>query len=180
MTPANLKTILICQFDPETIDIAKDFIQYTMKDHFFSEIHFNLENPKWPQQKEKYSEVLSTLLQNFGSFKGYFYLYMPFVSKFPKCQQILEILKQNPLFQVICVSKPLGEVFNEYIPTYIGAFPVYQDGISFNQIRVSLSNVSIYDEQNDSAVSDFSGVGYGFIKNEDFLNLEKKICTNHI
>lgn len=40
---SGLTLALVVQFNPEITDIAKDFIEYSLKDHPFSEIHFNLE-----------------------------------------------------------------------------------------------------------------------------------------
>ena len=60
---AGLTTVLICQFDSETTNFAKYLIEITIKDHLFSEIHFNLEFSSSTHEKEKYEEVLSSLLQ---------------------------------------------------------------------------------------------------------------------
>lgn len=78
MAASGLTLVLIIEASYSRPSLAHDFILYALKDNPFAEIHFNLKIPDNSKDKKEYDTILNSIIQNYESFSGYFYLYSPF------------------------------------------------------------------------------------------------------
>ena len=110
-------------------------------------------------------------------FKGYFYLYSPFVDENSKFYDNFKQLKKRPHFYTFLYSHDLKKTLKKIQFKETQSFSYCKTGFQKYQIRIRLSNFPLYDSDKDEKgfiPSDISGLKSCYINSADFFNWENK------
>lgn len=168
----------------------KDLFFQILHENKFSEVHYNLcsENEKY-NVESFYKDFSEKYKSSFESFEGYFYFYANFInSKSEDEKSIYKMFKHIPRVKIISFT---GSVYEGFLNDKLtikktDEFIYCKNGFDYNYLRIMLSNVPLFDSDNDlvsfipSATSD---IGIGYILSENFLNWNKnrvKILFNDV
>ncbi|KAK8852979.1 hypothetical protein M9Y10_017976 [Tritrichomonas musculus] len=175
MEAAGYKLVL-CVYE---LGKSKKTLFRLIRDNQFSEIHYNTSN-------DIYSNCLNIFLNdfkkkdyklNFKKMKTYFYFYVKMDNIISDNQKlVLQELKKMPHVKVTLYSGDLSHCFENFSLVATKPFAYCKNGFDSKYIRVLLSNIPLYDTENDNesfTPSKISGLGVCYIEQENFLNWKK-------
>ena len=157
-------TLVLCVLDHDAENL--EFYKQLIAENNFSEIHINCNNFFQKHLQNNYN------FDEFKQYKGYFYLYTHFIDrKNAKLHSIQKKFKQ--LLRVNIISFAGENFINKdenikLIETKPFAYCLRDS--DFNYLSVRLSNISLYDSENDISSNRTSGIGIGYIYQKDFSN----------
>lgn len=132
----------------------------------FSEIHLSFKTTKdienFLQKKDKLKPI-----------NGFMYIYSPFLHKYNIFKDNFKKLKKMPRIQIITFSTNICDSLIKPIYQESPHFTYCKTGFKYKYLRISLSNVPIYDHNDDNETfvpAEMSGLAQCYISPDDFLN----------
>lgn len=171
MCAAGFTLVLCAKYSPNSANFLFDLVERNQ----FSEIHLNINDLPNTEHFLKASKKRSH--SQFQFFDGYFYLYSHYIEKDSIYRPIFKELKKMPRLSIMSFSDDISESLNSVQIHESNPFPYCKNGFKFNNLRIHLSNIPIYDYENDSSSFvplQISGIATCYISPLDFLNWENK------
>lgn len=152
-----------------------DFILNLIRENTFSEIHYNiLSSSDYCKAEAFFEKFYEKFKQSLQEFKGYFYFYANYLNQ---DRRIPKDIKKIPRINFISFSDYFDKIFDNIKFSEIDPFPFCRNGFNSKYLQIRLSNVPLYDsenEENSLVPCQVSGISIGFVSSDDFLVFNRK------
>ena len=144
------------------------FLFDLIQNNQFSEIHINANT-----SLEIEAFLRSAKNKPFNTFRGFLYIYSPYIDKDSETKKILREFRKSPRISILTFSNDIFNSLKMPIPYSVKPFVYCKTGFKQEFLRIELNNVPLYDDadDNDTFVPlKTSGFSICYISPCDFLN----------